>query len=335
VWVSDGCAGAFALGNVSGTQTTTPGNPQQSIPQASPVAPPEQVPIETWGALEPGKGFLVGKSKVGELSIGAYALVRYINQLPVTQSFTDHLGNEHDIDTRNDIYSHRIMVFLKGWMGVPKHRYVIFLWTVNTTDQKAIFDNLSGLGITAKQLTRDMATRTSIWWMPTTQEFGPQGAFGDWEKHDKLATRIGISTTRSREDRFSNVATGAPDNTTMRLADSLNLFDPGSLAPGVTVQLANYRLLSIDAGMKYRGFFLQTEIYTRWLDGFRADGPLPVRSILDKGFYVQGSFYPITKKLEVYGATSQTSGMMMRGSIRATSTLVASTITWLIHAITV
>jgi hypothetical protein len=39
-----------------------------------------------------------------------------------------------------------------------------------------------------------------------------------------------------------------------------------------------------------------------------ADGLLPVRDIKDTGFYVQGSFYPIKQKLEVYGLTSQIYG---------------------------
>ena len=147
-----------------------------------------------------------------------------------------------------------------------------------------------------------------MWWMPTSKEFGPQGAYGDWENHDNLATRFGVSTIRSRENRFTNSVSGSPDNTTIRLADSLNIFDPGSLAPGVTVQEVNYRLLSLDAGMKYRGVFLQTEIYHRWLDRFEADGALPVASVLDRGFYVQGAFFPIPKKLELYGATSQIFG---------------------------
>jgi hypothetical protein len=35
---------------------------------------------------------------------------------------------------------------------------------------------------------------------------------------------------------------------------------------------------------------------------------VPVSVIHDKGFYIQGSFYPLKKKLEVYGATSQIFG---------------------------
>jgi hypothetical protein len=126
--------------------------------------------------------------------------------------------------------------------------------------------------------------------------------------HENVATRFGVSTVWSLEQRFPDPATGVADNTTLRLADSLNVFDPGSLAPGVTVQDVDYQLLSFDAGVKYRGFFLQTEIYTRWLRDFIADRPLPVASIVDQGFYVQGSFYPVPKKLELYGVTSQIFG---------------------------
>ena len=70
----------------------------------------------------------------------------------------------------------------------------------------------------------------------------------------------------------------------------------------------DYNILSIDAGLKYKGIFLQTEIYNRWLDNFVADGPLPVASIHDTGFYIQAAFYPVKKKLELYGATSQIFG---------------------------
>jgi hypothetical protein len=362
----------LALSLVATTASAEPPPPEPTKPNG------ENVPIESWGALEPGKGFLVGRTSFAELSISAYALVRYVNQLPAEQSFVDHLGNTRAIDTRNDIYAHRIMVFLKGWAGLPKLRYNIILWTVNTTDQKAIFatlgyqftkafsiyaglnglpgtrtlvgshpywlghdrvmadeffrpyftngvwvsgepapglwyslmigNNLSALGITAKQLTRELSRSGSFWTMPTTHEFGPQGAFGDFEMHEKVATRLGVSMTYSREDRFSNVATGAPDNTTLRLADSTNLFDTGSLAPGVTVNLADYRMLAVDLGAKYRGVFVQLEAYSRWLKGFEADGPLPVGAIHDTGFYTQAAFFPVPKILELYGATSQVFG---------------------------
>jgi hypothetical protein len=329
---------------------------------------------EAWGAVEAGKGFLLHKSKLGELHISAYALFRYLNQLPSGQTFEDHLGRTRGIDARNDIWAHRIMVHLRGWMGLPKLRYQITFWTVNTTDQDAIIalagyqfhkafnlwaglnalpgsrsnhgshpywlahdrvmadeffrpyftngvwatgevlpglwysamigNNLSTIGITATQLTRNHAYAASVWWMPTTEEFGPNGSFDDYEFHDELATRFGVSGVRSNEDRFALAESSLPDNTTLRLADSINVFDVGALADGVTVREARYRMVSADAGMKYRGVFLQAHYFHRWLDDFVADGALPVSSVADKGFYLQAAFYPIVKKLELYGATS-------------------------------
>ena len=372
IWVNDGCSGMFTLGDVS---------PQASAPSATgaqPVPPKPAERIETWGEFDPGKGFLVGRSDAGELEISAYALIRYMNQMPSHQTFIDHLGNERTVDGRNDLYPHRIMVFFKGWLGTEKLVYNIFLWTVNPTDQKNFFasagyqfgprfslyaglnglpgtrslqgshpywlghdrvmadeffrpyfsngiwaqgqltpglwynvmasNNLSALGVKATQLDRKWGYGASAWWMPTTKEFGPRGGYGDWEYHDKLATRFGVSTTYSPEERYTDASTGATGNTTVKLADSLNIFDTGALAPGVTVNYVDYRLLSVDAGMKYKGFFLQTELYFRELDLFRADGPLPLSDIHDKGFYVQGAFFPVKKKIELYGATSQIFG---------------------------
>jgi hypothetical protein len=157
-------------------------------------------------------------------------------------------------------------------------------------------------------LDRQFTRAASAWWMPTTKEFGPRGGYGDFERHDKLATRLGFSSTWSPEERFTNVDTGLTENTTLRLADSVNVFDTGALAPGVTVNRTMYTILSFDAGIKYKGFFLQTEIYHRWLDDFQADGPLPVTSILDRGFFIQASYYLLPQRLEVYGATSQIFG---------------------------
>lgn len=167
--------------------------------------------------------------------------------------------------------------------------------------------NLSELGISAGEDTRDLATGSSVWRMPTTGEFGPRGGFGDYEVHEKLATRFGFSTVRSREDRFSQQSS-TPENTTIRMQDSINLFEAGSLAEGVVVQRATYRVLSIDAGMKYRGFFLGTEFHHRWLDDFEASGPLPVTSVFDHGFYVQGSYIFKPVNVEVYASTSYVFG---------------------------
>ena len=165
-------------------------------------------------------------------------------------------------------------------------------------------NNLSNLDITAVQLTRDLSQGVSLTWMPTTGEFGPRGAFGDYEEHQAFATRFGVDYSHSREDRFNSLLNEAPDNTTIRLGDSLLLFGPGSLSPNVTVQKATYQLLTADGGLKYKGFWLQSEGYFRLLNNFVANGLLPVGSIRDQGFYVQTAYMVVPKKVELYGATS-------------------------------
>jgi hypothetical protein len=72
-------------------------------------------------------------------------------------------------------------------------------------------------------------------------------------------------------------------------------------------------VLSIDAGMKYRGLFLATEFHQRWLDDFVASGPIPVTSVFDHGFYAQGShiFKPVN--VEVSASTSYFYTRLKRG----------------------
>lgn len=381
VWVMDGCSAEFMVRAVPAPEAAPPPAP---TPPPAPAPPPPAADeptlpkYETWGVEDPGKGYLLGRGKYGELALSAYAMARYMNQNDDDQVFTDHLGNVRPVDPRNDLFSHRIMVFLKGWMGNPNLIYNITLWTVNATDQDAIFANLgyqfsrrfslyagltgnpgsrsllgshpywlghdrvmadeffrpyfgsgvyangelvpglwytasvannnSALGVTASQLDRKLTTGASVWWMPTTHEFGPRGAYGDWEYHEEVATRFGVSWTESPEQDFRSSEGGSPANTTLRLADGVNLFEIGSLAPGVTITEADYEVIAVDAGVKYKGFFLQAEYYRRRLDAFLADGALPVAEVVDDGFYVQAAFYPVPKKLEVYALTSQVYG---------------------------
>lgn len=174
--------------------------------------------------------------------------------------------------------------------------------------QVTLGNQVSALGVSGVEDTRDMSYGGTLWWMPTTQEFGPQGAYGDFEMHEELATRFGVSTVWSpREDRAAQPSQSSPDTTQIRLGDSLLLFQTGALADGVTVQTANFDLMSVDAGIKYKGLFLQTEAYYRKLNDFRlATGSLasPVQSIRDKGFYVQSGYMVIPRKLELYASTS-------------------------------
>ena len=164
-------------------------------------------------------------------------------------------------------------------------------------------NNNSNLDTPAVKLDRDLSAGFALTWLPTTGEFGPRGAFGDYERHEKLATRFNLAYTYSPEERQSPIGSAA-NNTTLRLADSLNIFDTGAFASGVTAERARYQLVSASAGMKYRGFWLQGEGYGRKLDDFVADGKLPVSVVRDYGFYVQMAHMIVPNRIELYGATS-------------------------------
>jgi hypothetical protein len=170
-----------------------------------------------------------------------------------------------------------------------------------------IGNNNSNLDVPAVKLDRDLSGGAALTWLPTTGEFGPRGAFGDYENHQNLATRFNLAYTYSPEDRQAPIGTPA-GNTTLRLADSLNVFDTGALANGVTVERTRYQMASASAGMKYHGFWLQGEGYGRLLDEFVADGKLPVGAVRDYGFYVQAADVIVPKRFELYGATSYVFG---------------------------
>jgi len=140
--------------------------------------------------------------------------------------------------------------------------------------------------------------------MPTTGEFGPRGGIGDFENHQKVATRFGASYNHSREDRFNNIGEASPDNTQVRMTDGVLFFESGALANGVTVDQADVDNVNADAGVKFKGFGLQTEFHARTLSDFDADGPVPFSTIKDYGYDIQASYMVMPNRLMIYGVHS-------------------------------
>jgi hypothetical protein len=177
-------------------------------------------------------------------------------------------------------------------MGEPVTR-LFYRASVNT--------NLSQLGTTAANDTRDMSYSVSGAWLPTTGEFGARGGVPDLEGHRTMATRFGFSACTSKESRYA--ALGAPPNATqIKLSDGLNPFDADALADGVTVQTLDYNVATVDAGLKYRGFSFQGEGYVRKLSNFVATGPLPLSSITDRGFMLTAMHMVVPQTLGLYAA---------------------------------
>jgi hypothetical protein len=167
--------------------------------------------------------------------------------------------------------------------------------------------NNSILGVNAGQLPDYLSTySTALVWMPTTKEFGP--GFGDYEYHEKLATRLGIHFSHSIEGKQSQPNAEEFENTQIRLSDGSIVFTPNLFGPGITVDVLRYRMVSTDAGIKYHGFSLWGEGYFRWLDKFSGPGTAGLPELVDHGFQLQTSQMIIPKTLQLYAGGSSILG---------------------------
>jgi hypothetical protein len=59
-------------------------------------------------------------------------------------------------------------------------------------------------------------------------------------------------------------------------------------------------MVSIDAGVKYRGLSLEGEYYWRWLGDFAGSNTDGIADIRDTGFQLQSSAMVVSKTLQVY-----------------------------------
>lgn len=172
-------------------------------------------------------------------------------------------------------------------------------------------NNLSTLGVSASQIDSTIDTYSLMLnWMPTTHEYGPIGAFGDFEGHEELATRFGIHYTHSTENSQEQPGTETIENTQIRLTDGSIIFTPGLFGPGIEVDDVRYAMASVDAGVKYQGYSLEAEYYWRNLSDFRGPGVTPglIEDIDDTGYQIQASAMLMPRLLQVYAGRSEIMG---------------------------
>jgi hypothetical protein len=148
----------------------------------------------------------------------------------------------------------------------------------------------------------------ALTWLPTTGEFGLWGTFGDFDYHEKLATRLAIHFTHSLEDKQSQPGTNAIENSQIRLSDGSVIFTPDLFGPGVAVETVDYKMLSLDGGVKYRGLSLEGEVYTRWLGKYTGLNVGGIPDLTDTGYQLQGSAMAIKDVLQLYATGSQVFG---------------------------
>ena len=222
-----------------------------------------------------------------------------ITSLPGTRSVEGNFPFWLSVDSRHiaDEFfrpSYTSGVWLKG--NIAKHlRYQVMLG-----------NNMSTLGVSASRLDHKFNTLSSaLVWVPTG-EYG-QG-WGDFEDHQRPTMRVGLHFTRSDENKESQPNSDNFENTQLRLSDGTVIFTPDVFGPGVTITDARYRMLSVDAGVKYRGFALEGEYFWRWLDNFKGTNTAGLKRLFDNGFQIQASAMVVPKTLQFYVGTSRIDG---------------------------
>lgn len=112
-------------------------------PQTVKVDPGQDVYENTAaGEFTPGRGFQVVKNEFASLNISMYAMARWVNQTPASDTWQDHRDSTRTFDGRNDIYWHRAMIWFTGYVGTPKLTYMATVWSVTTTQQTLVYGNV-------------------------------------------------------------------------------------------------------------------------------------------------------------------------------------------------
>jgi Protein of unknown function (DUF3011) len=209
------------------------------------------------------------------------------------------------------------------WLGVDgrliadeffRGSYTNGVWVKGDLPQKLKYNvmfatNLSILGVSASQIDNKMDTQSyALQWLPTTGEFGLYGTFGDFDYHEKVATRVGVHWSHSLEDKQSQPGTNAIENSQIRLTDGSIVFTADLFGKGITVNNVDYRMTSVDAGIKYRGMALEGEYYRRWLTSFTGVNTGGIPDITDNGYQLQSSALVVKNILQLYLSGAQIFG---------------------------
>lgn len=172
-------------------------------------------------------------------------------------------------------------------------------------------NGLNTLNISAAKIDENLMAAGSVWWEPLG-DYGPAGKsrnmYDDYYASPDLRIRLGTSFTWAREDRFSDLDQSSPENTSMHNSDGVLTFSTGAFAPGVTVENATYRMWAIDWGLKKYGWSVNGQYFFRWIDDFKADGPMPLDSMFDHGFELSGAGFIVPRKVMAYGRGSMVFG---------------------------
>lgn len=174
-------AGGKAAGAVAAEPPAeiAPSPAAPAVPAAV-VAGEAPAPAATWGAFEPGRGFVVARTDLAELDFSVFTYVRYLNQKGLDETFTDSFGRTREIDRRSDMQLQKVNLTFKGWLLDPDFRYQLYAWTSNTSQGQGAQVVLAGyLGYRFNDYFRLVG---GIGALPTTRT--TNGTFPNWLKVD-------------------------------------------------------------------------------------------------------------------------------------------------------
>ncbi len=146
----------------------------------------------------------------------------------------------------------------------------------------------------------------------TTMFWDPWGNYGkgyvDLEWHEDIAALVGTSFTYAGVQGRDLAGVPYQEFFALRLLNGSRVVQDGLFAPDVSVSQLDFYLWAIDAAMKWRGFSANSEFFFRWLDDLEGNGPIPVNSVFNWGFYLEAGYMFIPERMDFNVRTSQILG---------------------------
>jgi hypothetical protein len=185
----------------------------------------------------------------------------------------------------------------------------IGLWAIGEPVKDVFYRVMVGNGIQTADVTFDDIDTQFVYSASSWMNLGDYGSgYSDLEWHECPAAQIGHSFTYAGNHGGDDRGLPLEEEAFVRLSDGTRLTQIGALAPGVIVDDFNTSLYAVDAAFKYAGFSCNGEYSFRWVNDIQGDGALPITSMFDHGFYVEGGYMLIPERFELNVRTSQIYG---------------------------
>jgi hypothetical protein len=183
------------------------------------------------------------------------------------------------------------------------------LFAVGTIGRSGHYEAMVGNGYRTSNLPESVTDNQFTY--AVTNYWDPLGDYGgqlvDYSFSDTPLLRFGHSFVYSPQSA-DEVGRPLEETEFLRLADGTRLTQLGALAPGVTVSDFDIYFYGVDFAAKWRGFSVNSELFLRWIEQIEGDGPLPLDSIFQHGFYVEGGWFLVPRKLDANVRYSQVDG---------------------------